>query len=534
MTPSGDPRGSHPPSPFRRRRALEGALGLVLAAGLALHAGPQARAEVVGAVSEVKAIAYGTPESGERKPKFHDDAVTLNEVLETVPDGGLVVNMADDTTLTLGGGAQIIVDEMVYDPKTHGGSAVVNLVAGAFLFVSGKIAKESVTINTPTATIGIRGTKLAITIEPSGETSVAVIEGGARVTSKRTRRAFDAEIGNSVMVDSAGTVSPPVTRMVMSGDSYVDTKATLAVQTSLTLAQRTLSLVETTTLTRAETLITKVEETALVTLTKAQDDGAALVLAAEADGQRLVTLATQQAQALVAEAPDPAAREQARVQGQQLVDEAQRRAQAGIREAQQTARQGVQTVRQEGQHRIQTARKEAGQMVQDARAQAQARLASLQKVAAAVRSGVDAAGKRRAAALQQRQARTLPVKAGVARALPKVTPEAPRQTFKVKQANIVNRKLDKPAAGPAPVLNRADIVPTTKDLVGGRTPTLPRQALEGKLKEDPTVRRPVVAPTRPVIKPTVKPRVVTPKVKQAVKKRVIQRTVPRTQILNTR
>jgi trimeric autotransporter adhesin len=58
----------------------------------------------------------------------------------------------------------MIIDEMVYDAGTQEGTFNANLVQGVFSFVSGKIAKTSpdgMTVSTPVATIGIRGTKVA-------------------------------------------------------------------------------------------------------------------------------------------------------------------------------------------------------------------------------------------------------------------------------------------------------------------------------------------------------------------------------------
>ena len=58
----------------------------------------------------------------------------------------------------------MILDELVYDAATATGSMVVNMVEGAFSFISGEIAKtgpDAMTLETPVVTMGIRGTTVA-------------------------------------------------------------------------------------------------------------------------------------------------------------------------------------------------------------------------------------------------------------------------------------------------------------------------------------------------------------------------------------
>ena len=70
----------------------------------------------------------------------------------------------DKTTLSLSEGSKIVLDELVYDPATGTGSMAVDMVEGAFSFISGEIAKtgpDAMMISTPVATVGIRGTTVA-------------------------------------------------------------------------------------------------------------------------------------------------------------------------------------------------------------------------------------------------------------------------------------------------------------------------------------------------------------------------------------
>ena len=58
----------------------------------------------------------------------------------------------------------MLLDELVYNPETGDGNMTIDMVEGAFSFISGEIAKtgeDAMTIKTPVATIGIRGTTVA-------------------------------------------------------------------------------------------------------------------------------------------------------------------------------------------------------------------------------------------------------------------------------------------------------------------------------------------------------------------------------------
>ena len=70
----------------------------------------------------------------------------------------------DKTTLSLSDGGKMILDELIFDSSTGAGSMAVNMVEGAFSFISGEIAKtgpDAMTIETPVVTMGIRGTTVA-------------------------------------------------------------------------------------------------------------------------------------------------------------------------------------------------------------------------------------------------------------------------------------------------------------------------------------------------------------------------------------
>lgn len=183
------------------------------------------------AIGSVKVVhgGYGTAPDADRERKFQRDSVTKDELLETSPSGDMRVQFVDGTDLTVGGNSAIIIDELCYEPVGKKGNAVINLAAGTFFYVSGKLPKENISIQTPVATIGIRGTELAITVMPDGTTVVGVVSGAAEVYSKATGKSDFIAVGRSVGVNKHGQSTGPIEGVNLTYDDAVDDKVKKAV-----------------------------------------------------------------------------------------------------------------------------------------------------------------------------------------------------------------------------------------------------------------------------------------------------------------
>jgi|SRR5262245_5483427 len=112
----------------------------------------------VGQVATVQGnatVARGN--AGPATLKF-SDAVYKKDVLQTGTNASLGVTFDDETTLSLSANARVVVNEFVYEEGGKG-KAVVNIARGTVAFVAGLMAKTGdMTISTPTAFLGIRGT----------------------------------------------------------------------------------------------------------------------------------------------------------------------------------------------------------------------------------------------------------------------------------------------------------------------------------------------------------------------------------------
>jgi hypothetical protein len=81
--------------------------------------------------------------------------IALRDQVRTGANSRLQIALLDKTKVSVGSNAQLTIDKFIYDPS--GGSLSVTAAKGALRFISGS-TKSTRTVNTPSATIGIRGT----------------------------------------------------------------------------------------------------------------------------------------------------------------------------------------------------------------------------------------------------------------------------------------------------------------------------------------------------------------------------------------
>jgi len=93
------------------------------------------------------------------------DPVFQGDVVLTGPGSKLGIGFIDDTVFSLSANARMVLNSLVYDPDGSNNSMLFSLVEGSFIFVAGQIAPTGdMKINTPVATMGIRGTAPTIDI----------------------------------------------------------------------------------------------------------------------------------------------------------------------------------------------------------------------------------------------------------------------------------------------------------------------------------------------------------------------------------
>lgn len=97
------------------------------------------------------------------------DSVYLGDIVQTGPDGHVGIAFADGTAFDLSTNARMVLNEFVYNPNSKSNSTFFSLEKGTFTFVAGKIASTGdMRIDTPVATMGIRGTTPHVEISADG------------------------------------------------------------------------------------------------------------------------------------------------------------------------------------------------------------------------------------------------------------------------------------------------------------------------------------------------------------------------------
>lgn len=93
------------------------------------------------------------------------DRLLKGDVIQTGPDTTIGISFVDGTALGLASNARIVLDEMTYDPNGSSNSSLLSLVQGTITLVAGHTAKfGNMRVETPVATMGIRGTAVLVEI----------------------------------------------------------------------------------------------------------------------------------------------------------------------------------------------------------------------------------------------------------------------------------------------------------------------------------------------------------------------------------
>lgn len=152
----------------------------------------------IGRVETVEGDCTVTRVNGTKSALAKDTPIQQGDLVETGANGKVSILFVDSSTFALGSDGSMVMDELVYDPKSHNGSSLTSVTKGVFVFVSGEIAAnnpDEVVIKTPVMTIGIRGTKVAGVAAPEGtENKVALLP------------EEDGSVGKVIVTNDAGSV----------------------------------------------------------------------------------------------------------------------------------------------------------------------------------------------------------------------------------------------------------------------------------------------------------------------------------------
>lgn len=143
--------------------ALIGAVALLMLPAQLVYAQSQVgvSAAVRGSVEVNSGGASRTPLAGQ--------AMLLGDRVRTQAQSGMQVLLLDESVFTVGESNDLVIDRFVYDPDRGVGEIAARSTQGFLRFVSGgvgAIAPQNISLSTPSATIGTRGTAIDVIVGP--------------------------------------------------------------------------------------------------------------------------------------------------------------------------------------------------------------------------------------------------------------------------------------------------------------------------------------------------------------------------------
>ena len=174
--------------------------------GLLLSTWQNANA-AIGTITEQTAAVPSIQRSKSTLQGTNGTGVEMQDEIRTQA-GKVGIKFADDTQVKINENSRLVIDDFVYDPKNKdAGKLALNMASGTARYASGAIAKNNpskVAINTPTATIAVRGTDFSATVDELGQSTIILLP-SCPVGYKNVDQ--DCKVGVIDVYNDAGTVT---------------------------------------------------------------------------------------------------------------------------------------------------------------------------------------------------------------------------------------------------------------------------------------------------------------------------------------
>jgi hypothetical protein len=102
------------------------------------------------------------------KPVTGEKLLLKDTLITKGPDSSIGVVFKDDTLVSLGPDSRLVINEFLFSPSENKLSIAMKMFRGTMVYLSGIIAKlapDAVRLETPVASIGVRGTRFAVKLE---------------------------------------------------------------------------------------------------------------------------------------------------------------------------------------------------------------------------------------------------------------------------------------------------------------------------------------------------------------------------------
>lgn len=144
----------------------------LLLAGLALTGMGFALAAGEAGMVKTSKGTVAIERAGQKLPAAAGTPVLVGDRLTTGGDGSVGIALRDNTLLSAGPNSTLDLNRFSFNPTTHDGEINATVKRGTLAAISGKVAAAAptrVAFNTPTATLGVRGTEFVIEVADRAE-----------------------------------------------------------------------------------------------------------------------------------------------------------------------------------------------------------------------------------------------------------------------------------------------------------------------------------------------------------------------------
>ena len=166
--------------------------------GVIIFASDALASDVAARAVGVEGVVTVTRE-GNSIPLTRGESLYKSDRIKTEENASIELKLLDGSLINLGELADLTITELVYDPIKKDGFNDLKIATGAFRLISGSIAKlgpDLMKLDTPVATVGIRGTSLVgkagkvgtdnhiiLVADPNGNVGEVVVENSSGVVT---------------------------------------------------------------------------------------------------------------------------------------------------------------------------------------------------------------------------------------------------------------------------------------------------------------------------------------------------------------
>jgi hypothetical protein len=124
-------------------------------------------ASSIGSIRNVEGQAWIL--QGEKQlPARAGMRLSIDDIMKTGEDGAMGIILKDDTIVSMGPLSRMVLTDFVFQPELKQFSMFIRFFKGTFSYLSGvmgKLAPESVKIETPVGMVAVRGTHFLVKVE---------------------------------------------------------------------------------------------------------------------------------------------------------------------------------------------------------------------------------------------------------------------------------------------------------------------------------------------------------------------------------